>query len=138
MKGRDNRNTCQLRHDAAVCVHGKFVGMQKTYLSLSNQLDTFIGGSPKKGAVLRTGLWKYTRHPNYFGEVAMWWGLWLIVLPLHLGFVAIVSPLAITLLILEVSGIPLLEKRYEKNVAYQDYKKVTSAFFPLPPRKITK
>jgi steroid 5-alpha reductase family enzyme len=64
----------------------------------------------------------------------MWWGIWLIVLPLPLAIIALISPLTITYLILKVSGIPMLEKRFENDPTFQAYKKRTSAFFPLPRR----
>jgi steroid 5-alpha reductase family enzyme len=96
------------------------------------QLDSFIQSKPASGTVLQSGLWKYTRHPNYFGEVTMWWGIWLMVATLPLGYLALVSPIAITYLILKVSGIPMLEKSFDDNPAFQEYKKRTSAFFPLP------
>jgi steroid 5-alpha reductase family enzyme len=99
------------------------------------QLDRFIHQKPEEGAVLTTGLWKYTRHPNYFGEVTMWWGLWIAVSPLPLSFIALMSPLMITFLILKVSGIPMLEKRFEGNPNFETYKTQTSAFFPLPPKR---
>ncbi len=98
------------------------------------QLDQFIKSKPTEGTILSTGLWKYTRHPNYFGEVTMWWGLWLIVSIFPFGYIALISPLMITFLILKVSGIPMLEKRFEGNSAFEAYKKRTSAFFPLPQR----
>lgn len=99
------------------------------------QLDAFIGNPQNKGEVMNKGLWKYTRHPNYFGEVTMWWGIWLMVLGAPFGIMAIISPLAITFLILKVSGIPMLEKKFEADEKFQAYKKVTSAFFPLPQLK---
>ncbi len=98
------------------------------------QLDQFLKDPTNKGTIMDRGLWKYTRHPNYFGEVTMWWGIWLIVLPLPFAILALISPLTITYLILKVSGIPMLEKRFENDPAFQAYKKRTSAFFPLPPR----
>jgi steroid 5-alpha reductase family enzyme len=98
------------------------------------QLDRFIAGKPAPGTILTTGLWKYTRHPNYFGEVTMWWGIWLMVAALPYAYIALISPLAITYLILKVSGIPMLEKRFEGNPTFEAYKMKTSAFFPLPPR----
>lgn len=98
------------------------------------ELDKFIKSKPAPGTILSTGLWKYTRHPNYFGEVTMWWGLWLMVATLPFSYIALISPLAITFLILKVSGIPMLEKRFEGNINFENYKKRTSAFFPLPPR----
>jgi steroid 5-alpha reductase family enzyme len=99
------------------------------------QLDTYINSKPAPGQVLKTGLWRYTRHPNYFGEVTMWWGIWLIVAPLTQSYLALVSPLTITFLILRVSGIPMLEKRFAGNPNFEAYKATTSAFFPLPPKR---
>ncbi len=98
------------------------------------QLDQFIGSKPKQGDILSTGLWKYTRHPNYFGEVTMWWGLWIMVAVLPMSYLALMSPIMITFLILKVSGIPMLEKRFEGNPAFEEYKRKTSAFFPRLPR----
>lgn len=100
------------------------------------QLAKFISSKPEPGTVLSSGLWKYTRHPNYFGEVTMWWGIWLMVATLPLGYVALISPAVITFLILKVSGIPMLEKRFADNPQFQAYKARTSAFFPLPPKKV--
>lgn len=97
------------------------------------QLDTFLRKPENKGKIMRYGLWKYSRHPNYFGEVTMWWGVFLILLEVPFGFVAIVSPIMITFLILKVSGIPMLEKMFEGNPEFEEYKKTTSAFFPLLP-----
>lgn len=99
------------------------------------QLDQFIKSKPEKGTILSSGLWKYTRHPNYFGEVTMWWGVWLMIATLPLSYVALISPITITFLILKVSGIPMLEKSFAGNVQFEEYKKRTSAFFPLPPKK---
>lgn len=98
------------------------------------QLDKFIKSRPKEGTILSTGLWKYTRHPNYFGEVTMWWGLWLIVSTFPFSYIALISPLMITFLILKVSGIPMLEKRFEGNTDFEEYKRKTSAFFPWKPK----
>lgn len=100
------------------------------------QLDHFLA-QPKeaRGAILRSGLWRYSRHPNYFGEVTMWWGIWLMIATLPLSLVALVSPLMITFLILKVSGIPMLEKSMEKIPEFAEYKKQTSVFFPLPPKQ---
>jgi len=101
------------------------------------QLDRFLKNPANKGTIMTTGLWKYSRHPNYFGESTMWIGIavaasGLSTLPL-LGFV---SPLLITFLLLKVSGVPLLEKRFEGNPAWEAYKARTSVFVPLPPRTI--
>ncbi|MGC9312440.1 MAG: DUF1295 domain-containing protein [Sediminispirochaetaceae bacterium] len=88
-----------------------------------------------------TGLWKYSRHPNYFGEMLVWWGLFIVVIPSLRGFgwLTVLGPLSITLLLLFVSGIPLLEKsadrKYGDNPEYLAYKESTSLLFPLPPRR---
>lgn len=99
------------------------------------QLDKFIKSKPEKGTVLSSGLWKYTRHPNYFGEVTCWWGIWLMIATLPMSYIALISPLTITFLILKVSGIPMLEKSFAGNVKFEEYKKRTSVFFPLPPKE---
>lgn len=98
------------------------------------QLDSFKQRSYNKGRILTTGLWKYSRHPNYFGEVVMWWGIYIMALSVSGGLYTIIGPVFITFLILCVSGIPLIENRYRDNPEYQEYKKRTSAFIPLPPR----
>jgi len=97
------------------------------------ELDRFLR-TRTPGSLLDTGLWRYSRHPNYFGEVLQWWGVWLAVLPAPLGALTAVSPLLMTALILWVSGIPLLEKRFAGNPAFEAYKRRTSPFIPLPPR----
>lgn len=99
------------------------------------QLSRFIKNPANKGKVMTEGLWRYTRHPNYFGEIIQWWGIWLIVVGTLYWQFAIISPLTITILIYFVSGVPLLEKKYKDNHAYKEYAKKTSKFFPLPPRK---
>jgi steroid 5-alpha reductase family enzyme len=98
------------------------------------QLSIFLS-QQNHGPVMKTGLWAYTRHPNYFGEVTLWWGIFVIALGAPLGWVSIVGPITITVLILGISGIPMLEKKYIGNSDYEEYKKTTSAFFPLPPKK---
>jgi steroid 5-alpha reductase family enzyme len=98
------------------------------------QLASFLNKKDRP-KVLNTGLWKYSRHPNYFGEVVMWWGIYIISFSTPYYFVTILSPLLITFLITKVSGIPLLEKKYEGNIEYEEYKKKTSVFIPLPKRK---
>lgn len=98
------------------------------------QLLQFIRNPANKGTLMTTGLWRYTRHPNYFGEVTLWWGIWLIAFAIPGGWMTIIGPITITFLILKVSGIPMLEKPYQERADFQDYKRRTSAFFPLPPR----
>lgn len=106
------------------------------------QLRVFLANPENKGKILDTGLWKLTRHPNYFGEVTMWWGVWVMSLyagvstwsvafvPLWPFGLSIIGPLTITFLILKVSGIPLLEKNMEKNPLFDTYRKTTSKFIP--------
>lgn len=98
------------------------------------QLARFVK-TKKPGEIMTKGLWAYTRHPNYFGEVTQWWGIFLVVLSVPRGFAFVFGPILITCLILFVSGIPLLEKRYAGSPAWELYKKRTSVFFPWPPRK---
>jgi steroid 5-alpha reductase family enzyme len=86
---------------------------------------------------MQSGLWGYTRHPNYFGEVMQWWGLWLIALSVPGGWLGVIGPMTITFLILYVSGIPLLEKSMQKHPEFSAYKRRVSVFFPLPPKQIT-
>lgn len=97
------------------------------------QLKAFKKEPEHAGRIITTGLWKYSRHPNYFGEVVQWWGIFLIALPLPGGWMTLVSPLTITYLIRYVSGVPMLERKYAGNSEFEHYKKRTSIFFPLPP-----
>lgn len=97
------------------------------------QLKYFISRPENKGKIMQSGLWAYSRHPNYFGEVTMWWGIWL--LNFHSNWWTLIGPLTITFLILKVSGVPLLEKKYQDNPQFQDYKKRVSVFIPWIPLK---
>ncbi len=99
------------------------------------QLARFKNDPGNRGRVITSGLWKYTRHPNYFGEVTLWWGLWLMACSIPGGWRTVLGPATITWLILFVSGIPLLEKKYEGIVEFKEYRGRTSAFFPFPPRR---
>lgn len=94
------------------------------------QLKQFMRNPANYNKIMDQGLWHFTRHPNYFGEATMWWGIWLIALSVPYAWLAIISPLTITALLLFVSGVPLTEAQYTNNAAYQEYKKRTSAFFP--------
>lgn len=101
-----------------------------------HQLKVFLSNPNNKGKIMDQGLWRYTRHPNYFGEVTMWWGLFMSALSSPSAYFTIIGPITITILILFVSGIPLLEKKYAGRPDFEAYKKKTSAFFPLPPKRI--
>lgn len=99
------------------------------------QLAQFIKNPKNKGKIMRFGLWQFTRHPNYFGEISLWWGFYLFTLTTPYWYLGLIGPLTITFLILGVSGIPMLEKRYQGNKEYKKYQNTTSAFFPLPPKR---
>ena len=111
-----------------------FIGLYFEVVA-DQQLKVFISDPLNKGKVMDRGLWKFSRHPNYFGEVVMWWGLFLVALPSANGILTIIGPITITLLILFVSGVPLLEKKYAGRPEYEEYKRKTSIFIPLPPKK---
>lgn len=98
------------------------------------QLKNFLRDPANKGTIMDRGLWRYSRHPNYFGEVVQWWGIFLCALALPHGYLTIVGPLLITFLILFVSGVPMLERKYAGRPDFEAYKKRTSMFIPLPPR----
>ncbi len=93
-----------------------------------------------KNQWIQSGLWKYSRHPNYFGEILCWWGIFIMALPYLQGIelLTVVSPLYITILLLFISGIPPLEKKHDEKYGgredYQQYKEKTSVLIPLPPK----
>lgn len=99
------------------------------------QLKKFIRNPTNKGKIMRSGLWKYSRHPNYFGEITQWWGIFIITLSIRDSWLTIFGPLTITYLILFVSGVPLLEKKYQGRRDFEDYKMKTSILIPFPPKK---
>ncbi len=94
------------------------------------QLKKFLTDPKNRGEIMNKGLWRYTRHPNYFGEVTLWVGIFIIGLSVPYGFLGIIGPLTIATLILKVSGIPLLEKGFVGRPDFEKYKKETNAFFP--------
>ena len=102
-------------------------------------LYKFLQKPENKGEVMDRGVWKLSQHPNYFGEVTQWWGIYVIALGAPFGFITILGPIFITYMIIKVSGIRLLDKRFESDEKYADYKKRTSVFFPwFPKKKINK
>lgn len=99
------------------------------------QLARFKADPANEGKVMDRGLWRYTRHPNYFGNACIWWGFFLIALAAG-GWWAVISPVVMTLLLLKVSGVALLEKDIgQRRPEYADYIRRTNAFIPGPPRK---
>ena len=99
------------------------------------QLRRFKRQPGHKGQIMRQGLWRLTRHPNYFGESVMWWGIFVIALSIEGGWTGVVGPLVITFLLTRVSGIPMLEKKYRGNAEFEEYARKTSAFFPWFPKE---
>lgn len=100
------------------------------------QLDKFINNPQNKGLIMTQGLWKYTRHPNYFGESTMWFALAIMSISISSApSLVFLSPLLITFLLIKVSGVPLLEKKWEGHPDWEIYKKNTSVFLPLPSKK---
>lgn len=99
------------------------------------QLEQFKKKEANKGKLLTSGLWALTRHPNYFGEATCWWGIFLISLTGIGNLWLIISPMIITLLLLFVSGVPLLEKKYKDRPDFQEYAAKTAKFFPIIGKK---
>lgn len=99
------------------------------------QLTRFKANPANAGQVLETGLWRYTRHPNYFGDACVWWGLFCIAAVNPVTALTVVSPLVMTVLLAKYSGVGPLEAGLRRNKPdYADYVARTSAFLPRPPR----
>jgi steroid 5-alpha reductase family enzyme len=99
------------------------------------QLAGFLARPAKeRPRVMDRGLWGWSRHPNYFGESLMWWGLAIIACGVPAGWIAFLGPITITWLLVFVSGIPLLEARHVGEPEWEAYKRRTSAFIPMPPK----
>ena len=99
------------------------------------QLMRFKSDPRNEGKVMDRGLWRYTRHPNYFGDMVHWWGLYIIALSVPWGLLTIFSPGVMTYLLIFVSGVAMLERSMRKKPKYADYLKRTSRFFPMPPKR---
>jgi steroid 5-alpha reductase family enzyme len=101
-----------------------------------HQLSRFRGDPASSGRVLDTGLWRYTRHPNYFGDACVWWGLSLVAFSAWPGIITVLSAVVMTWLLARGTGKPLLEKGMSaRRPGYDDYVRRTSGFVPLPPRR---
>lgn len=99
------------------------------------QLRRFKADPANAGAVMDRGLWRYTRHPNYFGDSCVWWGIWIVAAATGVGIYTIVGPIVMTFFLLRVSGVAMLERSIGKRrPGYDDYVARTNAFFPGPPR----
>ncbi len=105
------------------------------------QKSHFKADPQNRGKFIRSGLWSWSRHPNYFGEIVIWVGVAVIAAPVLRGWqwVTLISPVFVALLLIRVSGIPMLEKRADERWGgqpdYEDYKRRTSVLVPLPPRR---
>lgn len=98
------------------------------------QLRKFTSKKSNNGKIMDQGLWVYSRHPNYFGELTQWWGIAIIALQVKNGWIGLIGPLTLTYLILFVSGIPPIERQKKKDPAYLRYMKRTSPLIPWPPK----
>lgn len=98
------------------------------------QLARFKSDPANRGKLMTTGLWRYTRHPNYFGDAAQWWGFYLIAASLGAWW-TVFSPLLMTFLLVRVSGVRMLEQSMSRRPGYAEYMRRTSAFLPWFPRK---
>ena len=98
------------------------------------QLTRFKANPSNKGKLLTTGLWKYTRHPNYFGEAVLWWGFYIIALAAGAWW-TIFSPIIMTFLLIKVSGVAMLELTMKSKPGFEEYMKDTNAFIPWFPKE---
>ena len=95
------------------------------------QLSVFKHDKRNKGKLITTGLWKYTRHPNYFGEALVWWGIWFYAIGVPGGWITVISPVVITILLRYVSGVTMLEKKMSQHPDWPEYAKSTAPFIPF-------
>ena len=100
------------------------------------QLRRFKADPSSAGRVMDRGLWRYTRHPNYFGDATLWWGFFVIALNSPDGWWTIASPIVMTFVLARITGVPILERHLMRSrPGYGDYARRTSALFPLPPKR---
>ena len=123
-------STLSSKHNSSLLVVGIFAWLFGfIFESISDsQLKKHVALHP--GELMKTGLWKYSRHPNYFGELVQWWAIWLMLSGGKFAIIGLVGPLSISILILFVSGIPPLEKHMANKKGWQEYKKSTSMIVP--------
>ena len=100
------------------------------------QLRSFLSDPANRGKVMDQGLWRYSRHPNYFGESLIWWGIFLVAVSVPWGWASVVSPILMTFLLMKVSGVPMLEEALaERREGYREYTERTSSFVLWPPSR---
>ncbi|MDI6629065.1 MAG: DUF1295 domain-containing protein [Rhodococcus sp. (in: high G+C Gram-positive bacteria)] len=102
------------------------------------QLTAFKADASNKGKIMDRGLWSWTRHPNYFGDSAVWWGLFLVSASAWPGVLTLLSPIAMTYFLVFATGARLLERSMEKRPGYREYQQRTSYFLPRPPKRAGK
>ncbi len=99
------------------------------------QLAAFKKDPDSKDQVMDRGLWKYTRHPNYFGDATVWWGLWVVAVGSGAAWWTVIGPMVMTFFLLRVSGVAMLESDMSsRRPGYKEYVRRTSAFIPFPPK----
>lgn len=98
------------------------------------QLDRFKTDPSNKGTIIQSGLWRYTRHPNYFGDALLWWGFGVVALLTPWGVPALIGPALMTFLLVKVSGVAMLERAMSSRPGWDDYARRTNAFIPWLPR----
>lgn len=99
------------------------------------QLIKFKNNTTNKGKIINTGLWKFTRHPNYFGEAFLWWGIFIVTIGVENWYFGIIGPILLNYSLVKFSGVPMLEKKYEGREDWEAYKKSTPAFIPIIGKK---
>lgn len=100
------------------------------------QLRSFKADPAKRGTVLQSGLWRYSRHPNYFGELCVWWGIFLVACEVSFGWLTIIGPIVYSYLVVNITGQRTLDKKLAREKpGYREYMERTSGLVPLPPRK---
>lgn len=102
------------------------------------QLARFKADPANRGRIMDRGLWSWTRHPNYFGDACVWWGVWLVSLTTWWSLLTVIGPLAMTYFLVFATGARLLEKHMSGRPGWADYAARTSFFVPLPPRRGTR
>ena len=95
-----------------------------------SQMMRFKAKEGNKGKLMNQGLWKYTRHPNYFGEALLWCGFGVYSFTAETWWLSLIGPAVITFFLLKVSGVAMLERKYDGNSKYDEYKRITSSFIP--------
>lgn len=99
------------------------------------QMKQFKANPQNKGIVMRQGVWKYTRHPNYFGDATQWWGVFILAAASPYWYLAAIGPAVMHFFLVKVSGVAMLERKYKGNPKYADYIATTNAFVPWFPKK---